>query len=89
MRSKIITCHSSQKVPSGRLQNHGFQNIRDVFTLIRGGFQDLVNFLLLDHFDGIRGIFKQAGNAFAFDAVGFLFQQSELLAVFQHVLGMV
>src|ERR1039458_4891073 len=68
---------------SGRLQDHGFENVRHVFTPVGGGFQDLVDFLPLDYFDGVHGILKEAGNAFAFDAVSFLFEQGKLLAVFK------
>ena len=70
---------------SGRLQNHRLQDIGNIFTFVRGGFQDLVNFFPLDHFDGIGGVFKQAGDAFAFDAVGFLFQQGELFRTGMHL----
>src|ERR1035441_5475615 len=61
--SRLMTLRLSLQMASGCLQDHGFENVRDVFLLIRGGFQNLVDFFPFDHFDGIRGSFKQAGDA--------------------------
>jgi len=42
----------------GRLEDHGLKNVCHIRTLVRGGFQNFVDFLPLDNLDGIAGIFE-------------------------------
>jgi len=59
-RVKQIVMRTSVKLftGSGVLENYAFDYVGDVFTLIDGSFDYLVNFLPLDNFDGILFLFE-------------------------------
>src|SRR5689334_652842 len=74
---------------SGSLQNDGFQNISHVLALVGCRFQNFVDFLPFDDFNGRNGVFKQPGDTLTLDAIPVLLQLGKLIAIFQNILRLV
>src|SRR5581483_2224277 len=67
------------------LQYYGFQDIGNIFRLVRGRFQEFEQFLDLDEVDRIRLVIKKIGYGDAGNLVGFILQAIDFDAMRQDV----
>src|SRR4051812_13258554 len=73
-------------ISSTVLNYDALQNVRDVFAAVRGGFEEFVNFLLLDQGDRVLFGVEQVGNRAADNTIGNVFEAVDLDAVLGHLL---
>src|SRR5579859_6557773 len=71
VRNTVISTRTNWLTGSGVLQDDALDHVRDVFTLVNGGFNHFKNLFPLNDLDGVFFFLEELGDQGAADAVAF------------------
>src|SRR6266403_2637966 len=87
VRKTVINTRANRLTGSGVLQDDALDHIRDVFTLVNGGFNHFKNLFPLDDLNGVFFFLKELGDQGAADPVAFILQAIDFDDVLQGLVG--